>query len=92
MLKKSSITQDEARVIALKALTFLVADPNRLSRFMALTGTAPETIRASASMPGFLSGVLEYLCGDQSLLLGLAGLEEIDPDRIEAAARCLAEA
>ena len=90
MLKKSSINQDEAQVIALNALTFLVGDPDRLSRFMALTGTAPETIRASASMPGFLAGVLEYLCGDQGLLLAFAQSEEMNPERIETAGRCLA--
>ncbi len=79
-------------MIALKALTFLVGDPARASRFMALTGTAPETIRASASMPGFLSGVLEYLGGDQSLLLTFAESEEINPETVEAAGQRLCEA
>ena len=91
MLKKSSISQDESQIIALNALAFLVSDPDRITRFMGITGTAPETIRASASMPGFLAGVLDYLCGDQTLLLTFAESEGVEPELIDAASRCLAE-
>ncbi|MBC8038516.1 MAG: DUF3572 domain-containing protein [Rhizobiales bacterium] len=89
MLKKSSISHDESQIIALKALAFLVSDPDRVSRFMGITGTAPETIRASANVPEYLAGVLEYLRGDQSLLLIFAESEGIDPESIDAAGRCL---
>ena len=92
MLKKSSISQDESQIIALKALAFLVCDPGRITRFMGITGTAPETMRSCANVPGFLAGVIEYLRGDQSLLLIFAESEGLDPDLIDAAAWCLAEA
>lgn len=92
MLNKPSLSQDEAQIIALKALAFLASDASRISRFMGLTGTAPETIRSHASMPGFLGGVLDYLCGDQTLLLAFAESDGVEPALIEAASRCLAEA
>ena len=89
MLKKSSISHEEAQVIGLKALAFLAGDPGRISRFMGITGTTPETIRASATAPGFLAGVLEYLCGDQTLLLIFAESEGLEPALIENASRRL---
>ena len=78
--------QDEAEVIALKALAFLVGEPDRVSRFMRVTGTTPETIRAATGAPGFLGGVLEYLRGDQPLLLVFAESAGIAPESIDAAA------
>ncbi len=91
MLRKSSISQDESQVIALKALAFLASEPDRINRFMGLTGTTPEAIRANATTPVFLAGVLEYLCGDQSLLLAFGESEGFEPELIEAASQRLAE-
>ncbi|MGH6854029.1 MAG: DUF3572 domain-containing protein [Aestuariivirga sp.] len=90
MVKKSSISGEESQIIALKALGFLLSDPDRIKRFMSITGLTPETIRVSASQPGFLAGVLEHLCGDQPLLLGFAESEGLDPETIAAAGRHLA--
>ncbi len=89
MSRKSSLSHDEAETIALRGLAFLVEDTDRLGRFMAVTGTAPETIRTGAASSGFLGGVLEYLCSDQPLLLIFAESEGIEPQSIEAAARRL---
>ncbi len=92
MPKKSSISRDEAEVIALKALGFLASDPDRITRFLRLTGTTPESIRDGAIAPRFLSGVLEYLCGDQTLLLLFTESEGLKPEIIDSAIRSLADA
>jgi hypothetical protein len=91
MLNKFSISQDESQIIALKALAFLVSDPDRISRFIGITGIAPETIRASADAREFHAGVIDYLRGDQPLLLIFAESEGLDPELIDSAAWCLAE-
>lgn len=72
----------EAEVTALKALRFLAAEPERLQRFMDLSGMGIQAIRESASDGAFLGGLLDYLLADQTLLLLFAEAEQIPPDRI----------
>ncbi len=47
-----------------------------------LSGIGPAEIRAAASEPGFLAGVLEHLIADEALLTAFAaetGFEPTDP-------------
>ena len=71
-----------AEVTALKALTFLACEPERLQRFMDLSGLDIQTIRDSAADPSFLGGLLDHLLGDQTLLLLFAESARIAPERI----------
>jgi DNA polymerase IV len=57
--------QEQAEAIAISALSFIASDPERLDRFLAVTGLDPAALRAAAGAPGFLSGVLDYLCSDE---------------------------
>ena len=59
--------------MAIQALTFIAADPDRLGRFLAATGIGPGDIRAAAREPLFLAGVLDHIAGDEKLLLAFAG-------------------
>lgn len=68
--------------MALNALGFLAAEPDRLRRFMDLSGLDLDAIRNQASEPGFLGAVLDHLLGDESLLLVFAADHDISPDRI----------
>ena len=61
MRPKITESTEDAEVIALKALSFLATDPERLSRFMDLSGLGIGDIRASAEDPAFLGGVLDHL-------------------------------
>ena len=70
---------DEAEVIALKALGFLVSSPDRASRFLNLTGLEPGDLRAKTSERQFLAGVVEHLLADESLLIVFAQDNHIDP-------------
>lgn len=82
MRPKNTDSSEEAEVTALKALGFLAADPERLSRFMELSGLDLATIRASASEPAFLGGILDHLLADDSLLLIFAEEHGLKPERI----------
>jgi hypothetical protein len=73
----------------LAALGFLAAEPDRLERFLALSGLGPENLRAAAADPGFFAAVLDYVLGDQPLLLGLAAERGVPPERIVAARAAL---
>jgi hypothetical protein len=76
--------------LAIAALGFLAADPERLARFLALTGLGPQSLRAAAREPGFLSGVLDHVASDESLLLAFAEENGIDPQVVERARAMLA--
>jgi hypothetical protein len=82
MRPKSPDSTEEAEVLALQALVFMAAEPDRLSRFMELSGLGLESIRASAADPGFLGGLLDHMLADQSLLLIFAEEHGLKPDRI----------
>ncbi len=79
---KTFDSTEEAEVAALKALGFLAAEPERLSRFMELSGLGLEAIRSSVADPAFLGGLLDHLLADDSLLLIFAEEHGLRPERI----------
>jgi hypothetical protein len=84
------VDREGAEVLAIAALSFLAEEPERLSRFLALTGISPAEIRAVARDPGFLGAVLEHVMGDESLLLTFAAQANRDPGAVSAARTALA--
>ena len=78
--------------MAIRALSYLAGDPERLGRFLAVSGIGPQSVREAAASPGFLAGVLEYMLSDEALLVGFAGDAGLVPDDIGRAHRLLAVA
>jgi len=76
---------DEAERLAVAALTFVAEDAETLGRFLSATGLGPETLRAAAAEPGFLAAVLEFVMGDEALLLVFAERRRVRPTLIAAA-------
>jgi hypothetical protein len=76
--------------VATRALGFLAADPERLGRFLALSGLDPSTIREAARSPQFLPAVLDHLLADESLILAFAEAENLRPETVAEARRALA--
>jgi hypothetical protein len=83
MPPKTPRHSEEAEVAALQVLGFLAADPERLQRFMDLSGLDVQAIRASATDPAFLAGLLDHLLSDESLLLIFAEEHGLRPERIQ---------
>jgi hypothetical protein len=90
MKKRHSLTQQQAESLAIQALSFIAGEPERLGRFLALSGIDAGAIRSAAAEPGFLLGVLDYIAGDEALLLAFAGQCGIEPATVDAAHRALA--
>ena len=88
---KAATTNDRqaAETLAIQALAFLAEQPERLSRFLALTGIEPDQIRAAAREPGFFAGVLEHMLSDESLLIAFADSAGINPAEIARARAAL---
>ena len=76
-------------MLAIQALAFIAEEPERLNRFLDMTGIPVEQIRAAAREPGFLAGVLEHMLGDESLLIAFAASAGIDPAEIARARSAL---
>ena len=71
-LKTPKLTKSSAETLAIEALNFLAAEPERLDRFLALSGIGLENLRAAAAEPGFLAAILAHLAADEKLLLAFA--------------------
>jgi hypothetical protein len=79
-----------AEELAVAALSFIAAEPERLGRFLALTGMGPDSIRAAAREPQFLVGVLDHVAGEERLLLAFAAENQLDPEAVMRARDALA--
>ena len=88
--KRGSLTLEAAEALAIGALGYLAAEPETLARFLALTGIEPAGLREMAGEPAFLGGVLDYLLGDEPLLLAYAAHAAVPPQEIAAARTLLA--
>lgn len=87
--RKSDDGRDTAERLALAALAWMATDDERLYPFLQATGVTPDTLRASASDPGFLAGILDYVMGDETTLLACAEALDVKPETIAAAWRRL---
>jgi hypothetical protein len=79
-----------AENLAVLALGFIAEEPERLGRFLALSGIGPDSVRAAAREPQFLAGVLDHLAADEPLLLAFAEANDIDPETVMRARDALA--
>ena len=68
-----------AENLAIQALAYLAAEPEKLEPFLASAGIDPAAIRAAAREPQFLVGVLDHLAADERLLIGFAEEAGCDP-------------
>jgi len=84
--------QAAAEELAIAALSFIAAEPERLGRFLAMTGIGPDSIREAAREPRFLAGVLDHVAGDETLLRAFAAEHDVDPDTVMRAREVLAGA
>ena len=82
---KLSTGREGAESMAIAALGFLAAEPERLARFLALSGLGPHNLRQAATSPGFLAAVLDHLAADERLLVTFAAAEGVDPGAVAGA-------
>ena len=82
-------SREEAEGVAVAALGFIAADEKLLPRFLSLTGIEASAIRHAARQPGFLAGVLDYICAHEPTLLDFAAAAGMKPERVAAARAAL---
>ncbi|WP_035641460.1 DUF3572 domain-containing protein [Bradyrhizobium sp. ORS 375] len=91
MKKRSQNPREVAEIVAIQALSFLAAEPERIGRFLAETGIGPETLRSSASDPNFLASVLDFVLRDDETVKAFAESSKLHPTNIMAARQVLGD-
>ncbi len=74
------MSSEDAQTIALKALTFVLADDDARRRFVGQTGLDGESLRAQAGDAEFLGGVLDFLLADEKLLMRFCEASDLTPE------------
>jgi len=87
--KRAKPMHEAAELLAIRALSFIAEEPERLGAFLAVTGLTSAGIREAARDPGFLAGVLDHMLADESLLLAFADSAGIDPAGVARARSAL---
>jgi Protein of unknown function (DUF3572) len=87
--KMQSAGPEQAQLLAVSALGFIAADPDRLSRYLGLTGLGPDNLRTAAADPAFLGSVLDYLVADEKLMVEFAADAGLEPEAVARAQAAL---
>ena len=80
--------EDDA-ALALQALGWILSDEPRAERLLALTGLAPDELRASLGEQATLAAILSFLTAHESDLVACADALQVPPASIAAAAQRL---
>ncbi|HKX88066.1 MAG TPA: DUF3572 family protein [Sphingopyxis sp.] len=80
---------DGDAALALQALGWILSDEPRAERLLALTGLAPEELRASLGEQATLAAILTFLTGHENDLVACADALQVPPASIAAAAHRL---
>jgi hypothetical protein len=83
--------REVAEIVAVQALSFLAAEPERLGAFLAESGIGPETLRTAAADPHFLSSVLDFILRDDATVKAFAAASKLHPTNIAAARQALGD-
>ena len=88
--RRMGLDRAGAEEIGLAALGFLAEEPQRLGRFLSLTGMAPGDLAARAAEPHMQAALLEHILSDETLLLVFTAEKRIDPAHVAPAQSLLA--
>jgi len=84
-----SINPDEAETIAVAALGWIAADPERTGAFLAASGASVADLRAGAADPAFLGFVMDFLLGDDNAVIAFAEHHRCPPEALAQARAAL---
>ena len=79
------MTPERAEILALEALQWLAARPDELQAFLNLSGMDVADLRQGAGSPAVSAAVLDFLLGDEAVLLRFCQEGEVDPRKLQSA-------
>ncbi|WP_020401242.1 DUF3572 domain-containing protein [Kordiimonas gwangyangensis] len=83
------MTSDFAQALALRAAAFIFSEDALRDRYIALSGTGVDDIRARIEDSEFLASLLEFLMAHEPDLLAFAAYADEKPETIAKAWRTL---
>jgi hypothetical protein len=78
-MRQPAADDEDAGTLALRALVWTLADPDRAQRLLAVTGIAPRDLRARIGDPAVLAACLAFLEANEFNLLACAEELEVTP-------------
>ncbi len=72
--------QDSAETLALKALTWLIAQPEEFSAFQMASGANPSDLASLAQAPSFLGAVLDFVLESDARVMAFCEAHAIGYD------------
>ena len=82
---RAPVTNADATELALRALVWTLAEPDRAQRLLDTTGLDPQDLRARAGEPAVLAAVLGFLENYEPDLIACADGLEVAPATLVAA-------
>ncbi len=83
------MNRDSAEILGLQALGWLVGQEDYFLRFLALSGVETPELRARAQDPEFLGFVLDFLLGDDAVIMAFCADTGTPPEAPMQARACL---
>ncbi|MBP1882633.1 DUF3572 domain-containing protein [Sinorhizobium mexicanum] len=77
---------------AIAILAWLANEPELLSRFLALTGTDPDSLRTAIGEPGFMGGLIAFLMDHEPTLMAFCAATQTQPEEVVRAHHLLSGA
>ena len=72
----------DAMVLGLQVLIWVLSEPRRADRLLALTGLDPDALRAGIADPAVLAAAAEFLCAHEPDLLAASVALDVPPARL----------
>ena len=79
------MTPENAEILALEGLGWLAGEEDGIQRFLKLSGIDPAELREAAGNPETGMAVLDFLLGDEELLLGFFAHAQVSPKALHMA-------
>ena len=70
---------EQAEILALQMMQFLLGDEDRAAGFLGVTGCSPEDLRQRINELDFLGGVIDYMLGREDLLTEFCVQQAVEP-------------
>ena len=85
------MTPENAEILALDGLGWLAGDEDGIQRFLTQSGIDPAALRDAAASPGMGVAVLDFLLGNEDLLLRFCESTAVSPKQLHLARHKLAK-
>jgi hypothetical protein len=84
------MTPEKAEILALEGLGWLAGEPESMGKFLNLSGMDAAALRDAAGEPDTGLAVLDFLLGQDALLLKFCESLAVEPRQVHAARHALA--